>query len=147
MKIQEAEKKELELKELKLKYDDLIKEYSQQKKEKTAELQQQINIEKIRLEKQLEEELKTKRDNFFSGLEIEKQELIDNLKETMINTAAGFADKILSFVVDDSLEVKLANQALNIIDKLSENEIKEIINPFKDSSLNIDSTIYQKEVV
>ncbi len=125
-KLEEAEKKKKEVEELKIKYDSLIKDYEQLKKDTMIKLQQEISLEKDILFTQLQEELEKKKEKFNSGLESERKEFLNSLNDTIIITATDFSEKILRRFADKNLQNILINYALDKVNKFSDLEIKNI---------------------
>lgn len=125
-KLEEADKKEKDVEELKIKYDSLLNGYEQRKKESMDKLQQEISIERDKKLAEIDEELKLKKEKFDSVLDMQKKELLNNLNDIIINTATDFTGKTFKHFASEGLQTNFISQALDKINEFSEEDVKNI---------------------
>ncbi|WP_456399656.1 F0F1 ATP synthase subunit delta [Persephonella sp.] len=141
-RIEEAERAEEQVEKLKNEYQNLIKEMENIKKNKLAEINKEVQEEKNRLFHEMKKELEAERKRYIESLELEKREILKEIKEDIINNSLLFVSKILKDLSDRYLHKKLINLALSSLEKLKEAEIKQIKEDLKKRNTVLLETPY-----
>ncbi|RMA97238.1 F0F1 ATP synthase subunit delta [Hydrogenothermus marinus] len=141
-KIREAEEAQAKVEKLKQEYEKLLQDIENIKKAKLAEITKQVEEEKEKLYKQMKAELDAEREKFLESLQIEKKEVINEIKEFIINYSLQFVSKILVKVSDENLHKNLFKLALEAIENLPDEDKKSISEELKHQKFILIETAY-----
>lgn len=141
-KIREAEEAQAKVEKLKQEYERLLQDIENIKKAKMAEITKQVEEEKEKLYKQMKAELDAEREKFLESLQIEKKEVINEIKEFIINYSLQFVSKILVKVSDENLHKNLFKLALEAIENLPDEDKKSISEELKHQKFILIETAY-----
>lgn len=141
-KIREAEEAQAKVEKLKQEYEKLLQDIENIKKAKLAEITKQVEEEKEKLYKQMKAEIDAEREKFLESLQIEKREVINEIKEFIINYSLQFVSKILVKVSDENLHKNLFKLALEAIENLPDEDKKSISEELKHQKFILIETAY-----
>lgn len=141
-KIREAEEAQAKVEKLKQEYEKLLQDIENIKKAKLAEITKQVEEEKEKLYKQMKAEIDAEREKFLESLQIEKREVINEIKEFIINYSLQFVSKILVKVSDENLHKNLFKLAIEAIENLPDEDKKSISEELKHQKFILIETAY-----
>ncbi|WP_457600167.1 F0F1 ATP synthase subunit delta [Hydrogenivirga sp.] len=121
-RLKRAEEAEKEVEKLRREREELLSRIEEVKRSKLAEITREVEEEKRRLYERMKEELDAERRKFLESLEMEKEEVLREVREETLRTALAFTSKLLSSFADEELHRKLLSLALESVDKLRDDE-------------------------
>lgn len=148
-RLREAEEAQSKVNRLKEEYQQLLKQIEEVRKTKMAEITKEVQQEKERLYQQMKKELDAQRQKFLDTLEMEKKEVLNEIKEETIHYSLVFLSKLLSTFADKNIHNKLIDIAVEGIKSINKQELDNIKEQLKDRNVVIVETAFpisEKEI-